>query len=119
MNKLNLNLSLIFLKSNKLKLIQTRKCLIEFGLICLRRKRKGTSKTQHINAYYIKLRVIFCGILGEKISPIEVDAVLLSHPDIAQAVAFGVPDDKYGEEVLAPIHCSFPLFNIAINSLST
>ncbi|KAK7279946.1 hypothetical protein RJT34_25007 [Clitoria ternatea] len=39
---------------------------------------------------------------GEKISPIEVDAVLLSHPDIAQAVAFGVPDDKYGEE----IHCA-------------
>ena len=36
---------------------------------------------------------------GEKISPIEVDSVLLSHPDIAQAVAFGVPDDKYGEEV--------------------
>jgi acyl-CoA synthetase (AMP-forming)/AMP-acid ligase II len=37
---------------------------------------------------------------GEKISPIEVDAVLLAHPDIAQAVAFGVPDTKYGEEVL-------------------
>lgn len=37
---------------------------------------------------------------GEKISPIEVDAILLSHPDVAQAVAFGVPDDKYGEEVL-------------------
>ncbi|KAL7204171.1 hypothetical protein ACSBR2_017275 [Camellia fascicularis] len=36
---------------------------------------------------------------GEKISPIEVDAVLLSHPDIVQAVAFGVPDDKYGEEI--------------------
>ncbi|KAK6275544.1 hypothetical protein POUND7_005253 [Theobroma cacao] len=36
---------------------------------------------------------------GEKISPIEVDAVLLSHPDVAQEVAFGVPDDKYGEEV--------------------
>ncbi|XWS37841.1 hypothetical protein CRYUN_Cryun19dG0080100 [Craigia yunnanensis] len=36
---------------------------------------------------------------GEKISPIQVDAVLLSHPDIAQAVAFGVPDDKYGEEI--------------------
>lgn len=36
---------------------------------------------------------------GEKISPIEVDAVLLSHPEIAQGVAFGVPDDKYGEEV--------------------
>lgn len=37
--------------------------------------------------------------LGEKISPIEVDAVLLTHPDVAQAVAFGVPDQKYGEEV--------------------
>lgn len=36
---------------------------------------------------------------GEKISPIEVDAVLLSHPDVAQAVCFGVPDDKYGEEI--------------------
>ncbi|KAL0400748.1 UNVERIFIED_CONTAM: Oxalate--CoA ligase [Sesamum latifolium] len=36
---------------------------------------------------------------SEKISPIEVDAVLLSHPDIAQAVAFGIPDDKYGEEI--------------------
>lgn len=36
---------------------------------------------------------------GEKISPIEVDSVLLSHPDINQAVAFGVPDEKYGEEV--------------------
>uniref|UniRef100_A0A2N9IZW9 4-coumarate--CoA ligase n=1 Tax=Fagus sylvatica TaxID=28930 RepID=A0A2N9IZW9_FAGSY len=36
---------------------------------------------------------------GEKISPIEVDAVLLSQPDVAQAVAFGVPDDKYGEEI--------------------
>ncbi|KAF2297789.1 hypothetical protein GH714_002903 [Hevea brasiliensis] len=37
--------------------------------------------------------------MGEKISPIEVDAVLLSHQDVAQAVAFGVPDDKYGEEI--------------------
>ncbi|KAL8534414.1 hypothetical protein ACS0TY_010434 [Phlomoides rotata] len=36
---------------------------------------------------------------GEKISPIEADAILLSHPDIAQAVAFGVPDEKYGEEI--------------------
>ncbi|AES69807.1 long-chain acyl-CoA synthetase [Medicago truncatula] len=36
---------------------------------------------------------------GEKISPIEVDAVLLGHQDVAQAVAFGVPDQKYGEEV--------------------
>lgn len=44
---------------------------------------------------------------GEKISPIEVDAVLLSHPDIAQAVAFGVPDDKYGEEVSTILCCQW------------
>jgi acyl-CoA synthetase (AMP-forming)/AMP-acid ligase II len=36
---------------------------------------------------------------GEKISPLEVDAALLEHPAVAEAVAFGVPDPKYGEEV--------------------
>ncbi|KMZ67635.1 4-coumarate--CoA ligase-like 10 [Zostera marina] len=36
---------------------------------------------------------------GEKISPVEVDAVLLSHPEVEQAVTFGVPDVKFGEEV--------------------
>jgi acyl-coenzyme A synthetase/AMP-(fatty) acid ligase len=46
---------------------------------------------------------------GEKISPIEVDAVLLSHPDVAQAVAFGVPDQKYGEEVCLFLNLIFPL----------
>ncbi|KAK7315048.1 hypothetical protein VNO77_33580 [Canavalia gladiata] len=40
---------------------------------------------------------------GEKISPIEVDAVLLSHPEIAQAVAFGVPNEKYGEEIYCAV----------------
>lgn len=40
---------------------------------------------------------------GEKISPFEVDAVLLSHPFVAQAVAFAVPDEKYGEEVNAAV----------------
>src|SRR5262245_35895215 len=36
---------------------------------------------------------------GEKISPLEVDAVLLEHPSVAEAVCFAVPDPKYGEEV--------------------
>jgi acyl-CoA synthetase (AMP-forming)/AMP-acid ligase II len=40
---------------------------------------------------------------GEKISPMEVDTVLLSHPAVAEAVAFGVPDDKYGEEINAAV----------------
>ncbi len=36
---------------------------------------------------------------GEKISPLEVDAVLLEHPAVAEAVSFAVSDPKYGEEV--------------------
>jgi acyl-CoA synthetase (AMP-forming)/AMP-acid ligase II len=40
---------------------------------------------------------------GEKISPAEVDAVLLQHPAVAEAAAFGIPDRKYGEEVCAAV----------------
>jgi acyl-CoA synthetase (AMP-forming)/AMP-acid ligase II len=40
---------------------------------------------------------------GEKISPLEVDAVLLEHPAVAEAVSFGAPDAKYGEEVQAAV----------------
>jgi oxalate---CoA ligase len=40
---------------------------------------------------------------GEKISPIEVDGVLLEHPAVAEAVCFAVPDPKYGEEVHAAV----------------
>ncbi len=40
---------------------------------------------------------------GEKIAPLEVDAVLLEHPAVAEAVCFGVPDPKYGEEVQAAV----------------
>jgi acyl-CoA synthetase (AMP-forming)/AMP-acid ligase II len=34
---------------------------------------------------------------GEKISPLEVDVVLLDHPAVAQACTFGIPHDKRGE----------------------
>ena len=40
---------------------------------------------------------------GEKISPLEVDATLLSHADVAEAVSFAAPDDKYGEVVAAVV----------------
>jgi oxalate---CoA ligase len=40
---------------------------------------------------------------GEKISPPEVEAVLLEHPSVAEASVFGVPDPKYGEEVSAAV----------------
>jgi acyl-CoA synthetase (AMP-forming)/AMP-acid ligase II len=40
---------------------------------------------------------------GEKISPREIDEVLLSHPAVAEAVGFAVPDRIYGEEVAAAV----------------
>ncbi|MGX9145170.1 acyl--CoA ligase [Mesorhizobium sp. 128a] len=40
---------------------------------------------------------------GEKISPLEVDNVLLDHPLVAQAVTFAVPHAMLGEEVGAAI----------------
>ncbi|MGH8719361.1 MAG: acyl--CoA ligase [Burkholderiales bacterium] len=40
---------------------------------------------------------------GEKISPREVDEVLMDHPAVAQAVAFAMPHDKLGEDIAAAI----------------
>jgi non-ribosomal peptide synthetase component F len=40
---------------------------------------------------------------GEKISPREIDEVLLDHPAVAQAVAFGIPDAELGEDVGAAV----------------
>ena len=40
---------------------------------------------------------------GENISPIEVEEVLLRHPAVREAVAFGIPDEKYGETVGAAL----------------
>ena len=40
---------------------------------------------------------------GEKVSPLEVDAVLMDHPAVQQVVTFGVPHPKLGEEVAAAV----------------
>jgi len=40
---------------------------------------------------------------GEKIGPREIDEVLLSHPAVGEAVAFGVPHPTWGEEVAAAV----------------
>lgn len=40
---------------------------------------------------------------GEKVSPREVDDVLMEHPAVAQVVTFAVPHDKLGEDVAAAI----------------
>ena len=40
---------------------------------------------------------------GEKISPLEVDSILLDHPEIKQVVTFALPHPKLGEEVAAAV----------------
>ena len=40
---------------------------------------------------------------GEKISPLEVDGVLLDHPDVVQVVTFATHHAKLGEEVAAAV----------------
>jgi acyl-CoA synthetase (AMP-forming)/AMP-acid ligase II len=40
---------------------------------------------------------------GEKIGPREIDEVLLTHPAVNEAIAFGVPHKSWGEEVAAAV----------------
>ncbi len=40
---------------------------------------------------------------GEKVSPLEVDTVLLDHPAVRQAVTFALPHPRLGEEVAAAV----------------
>ncbi|MBT3991709.1 MAG: AMP-binding protein [Rhodospirillaceae bacterium] len=40
---------------------------------------------------------------GEKISPREVDEILMDHPAVQQVVTFAMPHDKLGEEVAAVV----------------
>jgi acyl-CoA synthetase (AMP-forming)/AMP-acid ligase II/acyl carrier protein len=40
---------------------------------------------------------------GEKISPCEIDEILLEHPEVSQAITFAAPDPKLGEEVAAAV----------------
>ncbi|MEY2661638.1 MAG: hypothetical protein RLZZ123_2810, partial [Pseudomonadota bacterium] len=40
---------------------------------------------------------------GEKISPLEIDEILLDHPAVRQVVCFGIPHPKLGEEVGAAV----------------
>ena len=40
---------------------------------------------------------------GEKVSPREVDEVLMDHPSVQQVVTFAMPHDKLGEDVAAAV----------------
>jgi acyl-CoA synthetase (AMP-forming)/AMP-acid ligase II len=45
---------------------------------------------------------------GEKISPQEIDEVLIAHPSVSEAVCFAVPDRIYGEKVAAAVVLNKP-----------
>ena len=40
---------------------------------------------------------------GEKVSPLEVDTIIMDHPAVAQCVTFAMPHDKLGEEVAVAV----------------
>ena len=40
---------------------------------------------------------------GEKIAPAEIDEVLRTHPAVADAAAFAIPDPLLGEEIAAAV----------------
>jgi acyl-CoA synthetase (AMP-forming)/AMP-acid ligase II len=40
---------------------------------------------------------------GEKVSPLEIEAVLMTHPGVQQVVVFAMPDESHGEEVAAAV----------------
>jgi acyl-CoA synthetase (AMP-forming)/AMP-acid ligase II len=40
---------------------------------------------------------------GRKIAPAEIDAVLMTHPGVRDAMAFGIPDPALGEDIAAMV----------------
>lgn len=40
---------------------------------------------------------------GENVYPTEVESVLVHHPSVAEVAVVGVPDEKYGEALLAVV----------------
>ena len=52
--------------------------------------------------FYIVDRVKdMISVAGQKVYPAEVERVLLDHPDVAQSAVVGLPDEVFGEKVVA------------------
>ena len=65
---------------------------------------------------------------GENIAPREIDEVLYKHPAVLDAAAVGIPDDTYGEEIMACVVvpeitavriCAIPVINTVIICLDS
>jgi fatty-acyl-CoA synthase len=41
---------------------------------------------------------------GENVYPREIEEFLYTHPDVSDVAVIGVPDEKYGEEIMAWVH---------------
>jgi acyl-CoA synthetase (AMP-forming)/AMP-acid ligase II len=55
---------------------------------------------------------------GEKVYPEEVEGVLKAHPDVFDAVVVGVPDDRWGERVIAVVQPRAGA-HVTVDALST
>lgn len=42
---------------------------------------------------------------GENIAPAEIEEVLLAHPDVVEACVVGVPDEEWGQRIVAAVVC--------------
>ena len=51
---------------------------------------------------------------GEKIAPLEIDDVMMTHPCVAEAVAFGMPHPTWGEEVAIAVVLKEPATEAAL-----
>lgn len=51
---------------------------------------------------------------GENIAPLEIDEVLVAHPCVAEAVAFGMPHPTWGEEVAVAVVLKEPQTEAAL-----
>ena len=43
---------------------------------------------------------------GENVYPREIEEFLYGHPDVVDVQVIGVPDDRYGEEIMAWVSCA-------------